>query len=57
MVEKEAPDLPIGQIQGQSYEEVLAEYRWYVRDPEAELPEEVVEQLVLLGKIHDARKA
>jgi len=34
-----------------SYEDVLKEYRAYVRDPKAELPEEILETLRLGGKI------
>ena len=34
-----------------SYEDILKEYRAYVRDPKAELPEEILETLRLGGKI------
>ncbi|NCP47439.1 hypothetical protein COT86_01080 [Candidatus Collierbacteria bacterium CG10_big_fil_rev_8_21_14_0_10_43_36] len=34
-----------------SYEEILAEYRWYVKDPTAELPQRIMEQLVIAGKV------
>lgn len=51
VAEKEKPTLVVGTIRGMSYEGLLAEYRWYVRDPEAELPKEVEKQLQLLGVI------
>jgi len=34
-----------------SYEEILAEYRKYVKDPTAELPEEILMQLRIAGKV------
>lgn len=45
--------LPDGQVSvaSRTYEDVLAEYRWYIRDPEAVLPEEIEKQLELLGVI------
>ena len=36
-----------------SYEDVLHEYRVYVRDPEAELPEEILRSLSLSKKRTD----
>lgn len=47
VAEKEKPKSVAGTIRGMSYEDVLAEYRWYVRDSEAELPKEVEKQLQL----------
>ena len=44
-------DLERNMVVKRSHEDVLAEYRWYVRDPEATLPEEVLKQLDLLGVI------
>lgn len=38
-------------IIGKTYKEILEEYRWYVKDPTAELPQIVMEQLARLGKI------
>jgi hypothetical protein len=38
-------------LEGMSVEEILEEYRRYVGDAEAELPEWLVEQLILIGKI------
>lgn len=45
------PFRPKNEAVGKSYEEVLAEYRAYVRDPQAELPEEILEELKKFGKI------
>lgn len=42
---------PLQTIKACSYEEVLAEYRWYMRDPQAELPEELMETLKVSGKL------
>lgn len=36
---------------GMSYEEVLDEYRRYMRDPHAELPEVIISQLKMSGKV------
>ena len=36
---------------GHSYEEILAEYRRYVGDSSAELPGEVLDELIRQGKI------
>ena len=30
-------------------QDVIDEYRWYMRDPEAELPEEIMEDLKKMG--------
>ena len=38
-------------IRARTIEEILAEYRWYVNDSKAELPEEVLEHLKVAGKI------
>lgn len=41
---------PENKVEPKSYEDILAEYRWYVRDPKAELPADIVEELRKLGK-------
>jgi len=41
---------PVNEIRSISFEEILAEYRRYVDDPEAKLPEEMKKQLRYLGK-------
>ncbi len=38
-------------IEPQTYEDILKEYRMYVKDPKAELPEELLKELRKLGKI------
>ncbi|KKT29043.1 MAG: hypothetical protein UW41_C0030G0007 [Candidatus Collierbacteria bacterium GW2011_GWC2_44_18] len=38
-------------VMAMPYEEILAEYRWYVKDPTAELPKEMMEQLRIHGKV------
>ena len=40
-----------GKIRQVSVEEILAQYRAYVHDPEAELPQIVIDQLRVAGKI------
>ncbi len=45
------PFKPKNEVKGKSYEEVLAEYRVYIGDSEAELPQDIVEELRRLGKI------
>ncbi len=35
----------------QTYEDVLEEYRWYMRDANAELPQAIMEELRTQGKI------
>lgn len=34
-----------------AYERALEEYRWYIRDPQAELPEEIMNELRRFGHI------
>jgi len=41
----------ISEYEGVSYEKILAEYRWYMRDAAAELPEEIMEMLKVCGKV------
>jgi hypothetical protein len=38
-------------FRGMTFEDILAEYRWYVGDPTAELPEEVMDRLIITGKV------
>jgi hypothetical protein len=38
-------------VEPQTYEDLLKVYRAYMHDPEAEFPEEVLEELRKLGKI------
>ncbi len=38
-------------LRGQTPEDVLAEYRWYMRDANAQLPEVILEELRTQGKI------
>ncbi len=49
--ERQIAEIGAAVISVMSYEELLAEYRWYVKDPTAELPAEVMEQLRIHGKI------
>ncbi len=51
VIDKGEPYRPKNEIKGQTYEEILAEYRAYVHDPKAELPEEILEELRKQGKI------
>jgi len=39
------------EIRGQTYEDLLAQYRRYVNDPKAEFTQEILEELRRLGKI------
>lgn len=39
------------EVKTETFEEILAQYRAYVNDPKAELPEEILEELKKLGKI------
>lgn len=51
VIDKGAP-LPLkNEIKPQTYEEILADYRRYVGDQNAELPEEILGELKKLGKI------
>lgn len=45
------PIEPINEVSGMSYEEVLAHYRWYVGDPNAQLPEEVEKHFRILAVV------
>lgn len=45
------PFKPKNEVMGKSYEDVLAEYRAYVGDSEAQLPQEIMDELRRLGKI------
>jgi len=49
----ERPNSPVttDMISGLSYEEILAEYRWYVGDSTAQLPQEILERLIITGKV------
>lgn len=38
-------------LRARTYEDVLAEYRWYMRDKTAELPDEIMEELVKQGMV------
>jgi len=40
----------VSRVEGTTYEQVLQEYRAYVRDSKAELPEEVLDMLRASGK-------
>lgn len=47
----ESPFSPKNEVVGQTYNEILAEYRAYVGDSEAQLPQDIMEELRRLGKI------
>ena len=51
VIDKGEPYVPKNEVKGQTYEEILAEYRVYVNDPQAELPTEIMGELKRLGKI------
>ncbi len=51
VIDKGEPYRPKNEIKGQTYEEILVEYRAYVHDPKAELPVEILEELRKQGKI------
>lgn len=51
VIDKGAPYTPRNEIKGQSYEDLLAEYRMYMNDPSAEFTEEMLVELRRLGKI------
>ncbi len=51
VIDKGIPFVPKNEIRTQSYEELLAEYRRYMRDPKAEFTEEMLVELSRLGKI------
>lgn len=51
MTEKQQIPWAENKVRPQTYEEILALYRAYVHDPEAELPESVLEDLRRLGKL------
>lgn len=42
---------PKNEIKVQTYDELLADYRRYMRNPKAEFTEEILEELRKLGKI------
>ncbi len=42
---------PENRVEPQSYEDILKEYRMYIKDPQAELPADIVEELKKLGKV------
>ena len=51
-IEEGKPNRLVTEIyRGMSYEDVLAEYRRYVKDPKAKLPEKIMEFLRITGKI------
>ena len=50
-IDKGEPFVPKNEVRGQTYDDILAEYRAYVGDSEAELPEDIIEGLRKLGKI------
>lgn len=51
VIDKGVP-LPLkNEIKPQTYDEILADYRRYVGDQNAELPEEILAELKKLGKI------
>lgn len=43
--------VPKNEVKGQTYDELLAEYRLYMNDPKAEFTQEMLEELAKLGKI------
>ncbi len=51
VIDKGAPFVPKNEIKGQTYDELLAEYRTYMNDPKAEFTEEMLVDLRRLGKI------
>ncbi len=51
VIDKGEPFVSKNEVRGQTYEEILAEYRAYVGDSKAELPQEVLEELRRQGKI------
>jgi hypothetical protein len=42
---------PENKVEPQTYEDILKEYRMYVKDPQAELPADIMEELRKLGKV------
>lgn len=42
---------PENKVEPQTYDDILKEYRMYVRDSNAELPAEIIEELKKLGKV------
>lgn len=50
-VEEKETIYPSTEYRVHTYEDILEEYRWYVGDPTAELPEEIVRQLEVSGKL------
>lgn len=49
--DKQFVEVDTNTIRPQTVEDVLAEYRAYVRDPKAQLPSAILEELRLQGKI------
>lgn len=49
IAEQEAPES--SEFMPETYEEILAQYRDYVNDPTAELPDELMEKLIRLGRV------
>jgi hypothetical protein len=51
VVDKPVLFVPKNEVKGQTYDELLAEYRRYMNDPKAEFTQEMLEELAKLGKI------
>lgn len=51
VVDKQITTLKTREYSSQTAEDILAEYRRYVNDPKAELPEVILAELRLSGKI------
>ncbi len=51
VIDKGVPFTPKNEVKGQTYDELLADYRRYMRNPKAEFTQEMLEELARLGKI------
>ena len=45
-----------GEIRPTTLEDLLAEYRWYMRDPNAQLPEEIKQQFLAIHRTENDRE-
>jgi len=45
-----------GETRAATLEDLLAEYRWYMRDPNAQLPEEVERQFLTIHRTENDRE-
>lgn len=51
MTEQKQIPWPKNEVEAQTYEDLLKQYRVYVNDPKAEFPPEILEELKKQGKI------